>query len=70
MRPLVNVASFGLVPVPSMLPAWSEHHRRSLAAGAHAIHGNREGERVATPAELAELELQLRQAQATADLED
>jgi len=57
MKPLVTVASFGLVPVPSMLPGWSELHRRI-------------GEREATQAELAELELQLRQAQAELDSKD
>ena len=60
MRPLVNVASFGLIPVPSMLPGWSElhcHHRGLV-------------ERIATQAELAELDLQLRQAQAASDRTD
>jgi len=60
MKTLVNVASFGLIPVPSMLPGWSElhcHHRGLV-------------ERIATQAELAELELQLRQAQAEIDRTD
>jgi len=30
MKPLASVASFGLVPVPPMLPGWSEHRHSIL----------------------------------------
>jgi hypothetical protein len=67
MKHLVNVASFGLIPVPWN---WSDHHHRFFASGELAVQSDRDGERVATQAELAELDRQLRQAQAAADPEE
>ena len=66
----VNVASFGLIAVPSMLPGRSEHHHRFFASGEVAVQSDRARERVATQAELAELDRQLRQVQTAEDLEN
>jgi hypothetical protein len=65
MKPLASVASFGLVPVPPMLPGWSELHHSISAPGAVATGCSHPGtdQRVATQTELAELDLRLRRAQ-------
>ena len=65
MEVMVSVASFGLVPMPPISIARGQFHlgvTSSRAAIARNV-GEGDGERLATHAELAELDLQLRRAQ-------
>jgi hypothetical protein len=65
MEVMFSVASFGLVPMPPVSFARGQFHlgvTSSRAAIARSVCGAN-GERLATQAELAELDLQLRRAQ-------
>ena len=69
MRPLLNVAVFGLVPIPCVgITSGGDRaglcppHARQIVAARGA--GDRIGKRMASRAELAEIYLQLRQVEA------